>query len=419
VPSSIKPQFLRLRSDSLETTDEASTTADDSVSSCSDVELFELPSVVGGTRVRKSCYFDATVRWGVRSFSVYNHMLLPMCYEGQEAECDALRNHVCLWDVAVERQLELKGPDAVKLAEMITPRAMGSMKVGDMRYAIITDENGGVMNDPVALRIADDCFWFSIADSDVSLWCKALVHCHKLRCSVTEAAVSPCAIQGPKSLPLMQELFGEWVADIKLFTFREVELLGARMLLSRSGWSPERGYELFLRDEAVGNRLFEHIMEVGQKYRIKPGVPNNIRRIEGGMLNFAWSGGDIGLHTNALELCLPMKWFKMDKPDGFIGQEAIERVLAEGGPQCLIVGLKVEGEPITDAFIRPWQVEAADGTVIGKATSFTYSSFMGVNLLIARLNKPFTEPETKVVVLAPSRKYDAVVSTLPFIKRVV
>lgn len=196
-------------------------------------------------RFRKSPYFEATLRWGVQSFQPYNHILMPQVFSSEEDECENLRKNVCLWDVSCERQIEVSGEDALQLAEMLTPRIIGSMKVGEARYAVMTDEEGMVINDPVVLKIAEDRYWFSIADQDMLYWIKGIALGRGLKVKVFEADVSPLAVQGPKSLPLMKDLFGEWVEELKYFHFREVELDGIPMMVCRSGWSPERGYELF------------------------------------------------------------------------------------------------------------------------------------------------------------------------------
>merc|ERR1719359_1471749 len=249
-------------------------------------------------------------------------MLLPLVFSSMEDEYNSLKNDVCIWDVAVERQIEVAGEDALQLVELLTPRMLGSMKVGEARYAIMTDEEGMVVNDPVVLKIAENRYWFSIADSDMLLWIKGLALGRGLKVKVSDADVSPLAVQGPKSLPLMKDLFGDWVEDLKFYNFRETELGGIPMILCRSGWSPERGYELFLTDSSRGDELWEKVMMAGQKYGIKPGSPNHIRRIEGGMLSF---GNDVGPKNSILELGLPPKWCYNDKD--FIGKAAIKNLL--------------------------------------------------------------------------------------------
>lgn len=372
-----------------------------------------LPPITGGTRIRKSCYFDGTVRWGVQQFTTYNHMLLPTIFQSPRAEYETVTKDVCLIDVAAQRQVELEGPDALKLAEMMTPRSLSSMKVGEALYVIMTDEGGMVINDPVVLKVAEDRFWFSIADADILLWAKGIAINSQLNVRISEASVSPCSLVGPKSVPLLQELFGEWVGELKFFHFRETSLDGIPMLLSRSGWSKERAYELFLLDESRGDELWERLMQAGKKYGIKPGVPNQLRRIEGGMLSF---GADMTGHNNALELGLPSRMVDLQKPSGFIGQKSLQRIANEGGPQRRIVGLELQtDQPVTTVMRRPWDVKDMAGTCVGKATSFCFSPMFNTNLAIATLSIEMTVPGSKVSLVMPDGTHcQAVVSKLPF-----
>jgi len=371
-------------------------------------------------RFRKSCYFDATVRWGVQGFTPYNHMLLPIGFTSPEEEYRSLCNDVCLWDVAAERQVELAGADALKLAEMVTPRPLGTMKAGEARYAMITDEAGMVLNDPVVLKLAEDRYWFSLADSDILLWIKGLAIAHRLDVCVTEPAVSPLAVQGPKSLALMRDLFGDWVDELKFYHFKAVELDGVPMLLARSGWSPERGYELFLQDESRGDELWERIMSAGKKYNIRPGVPNQIRRIEGGMLSY---GSDMTPEHSVLELGLPKKWCSPDKAADFVGKAALQRLVAEGAPRRSVVGLQFSADEGDDAGLgplwKPWKVQAADsGDAIGFVTSVCFSPAVGAHLAIATIDVESSADGTAVTVettgLGPR---SAVVRKLPFLPR--
>lgn len=376
--------------------------------------------MVAGSRLRKSCYFDSTVRGGVTGFTSYNHMLLPIAYKTAAKEYANLCENVNIWDVAVERQIEIKGPDALILADMLTPRAMKSMKVGEARYAILTDEEGMVLNDPVVLRIAEDRFWYSIADSDVALWMKGFVaglaRSKKLDVQVFEAAVSPCALQGPKSLDLVKDLFGEWVGELKYFNFRETSLDGIPLVLCRSGWSPERGYELFLQDETRGDELWQRLTKAGEQYSILPGVPHQVRRMEGGMLSY---GSDITAKHNVLELSLPSTWIKLDKENEFLGQGAVEALLKSGGPKRRVTGIKVVDRALVPtALIKSWDVLSEDGKVIGTLSSFCFSSSLGSYIGIATLQSDFAKPDTSVRINTPDGQRMAVVHKLPFMPRV-
>ena len=213
----------------------------------------EFPLMALSTRIRNSPFFQRTQEAGAVAYTVYNRMIMPMAFD-LDKEYSALSQNVALWDVAAERQVELKGPDAEKLANYLTCRDVRGMTVGECKYAVMCDDQGVVINDPVLLKLADDRYWFSIADSDVLLWARAHATTLGLNVDVFEPDASPLAVQGPKSLPLMRDLFGDKidVDNLKHFWFVETELNGIPLLLARSGWSPERGYELYLMDSSRG-----------------------------------------------------------------------------------------------------------------------------------------------------------------------
>lgn len=293
-------------------------------------------------RLRKSPYFEKTVEQGVCEFTVYNRMLMPLYYsEGFDVEYKALTEDVAVWDVAAERQVELLGPDAHKLAQQLTCRNISKIKRGKCVYAIMTDDDGIVVNDPVLLKLAEDRYWFSIADSDVVLWAKGIALGQNLDVKVFEPDVSPLAIQGPASKLLMSDLYGKEVVDrLKYFDFahgEETMLLGKiPTLLARSGWSPELGYEIYLEDGSYGNELYDLVWKYGYQYGIKPGAPNQQRRIEGGMLSF---GADTLQDTNALELGLPKKFVNPYGAHDFIGKKALQQIAEDGGPQRKLYGI--------------------------------------------------------------------------------
>jgi aminomethyltransferase len=373
-------------------------------------QCHKIPDIALGTRIRKSCYFDATLAFGAQKFTTYNHMLLATFFHPDEYE--ALKNDVCLWDVAAQRQVELAGPDALKMAQLITPRALDDMKIGDCRYAVTTDDDGLVTNDPVVLKIDEDRFWFSVADSDLILWVKGIAWALSLDVQIEEAAVSPCALQGPKSVLLLQDLFGQWVGDLKYYKFQQTHLDGIPIVLARSGWSPERGYELYLQDESRGEELWHRLMEAGHKYNIRPGVPNQTRRIEGGMLSY---GADINLH-NALELGLPSRM--VSKTADFIGKEALGRIEADGGPKRMVVGIRLTyQEPLHLQFIRPSRLLDGHSECIGNVTSFCWSPHFGANLGIATVPIEAAKVGTRVRMQTPDGLYEGFVQKLPFMKR--
>ena len=295
-------------------------------------------------------------------------MLMPVSFGDPEREYRALTEAVAVWDVAAERQVQIRGKDAGKLVQMLTCRNVEGMEAGICLYAIMCDDDGTVINDPVLLKHSDELYWLSIADSDVLLWTRAHASANGFDVEVTEPDVSPLALQGPNSLPLCEEIFPDAdVSSLKYFHFVDddttvIEGMDGKpipCLLARSGWSPERGYEIYLKDGTRGEALWDVVMHLGAKHGVVPGCPNNQRRIEGGMLSF---GGDTLADTNALELGLPKRFVHPDcNPHDFIGKAALERVVAEGGPArrfCGIVfdegeGEEEEGNP--DASAAKWR----------------------------------------------------------------
>ena len=224
-----------------------------------------------GTQIRKSPYFDATVRWGAKGFSVYNHMYIPRDFGDPEENFWNLIQTAILCDVAVERQVEITGDDAFKFIQLLTPRDLSNLSIGQCKYVLITNAEGGILNDPVLLRLGENHFWLSLGDSDILLWAQGVAINSNLDVKITEPDVSPLQLQGPNSGKIMIKLFGETIKDIKYYWFKELELDGIPLVVSRTGWSSEFGYELFLRDSSKGNDLYEKIMDAGKNFGIKPG----------------------------------------------------------------------------------------------------------------------------------------------------
>jgi len=358
--------------------------------------LKEAPSLAIGTRLNKSPFFDATIRYGAKAFTVYNHMLMPTFFTNPEDEYWRLIEHVCIWDVAAERQVQLEGPDAAQLLELLTPRDLTKMEPGQCKYAVITNKTGYVINDPVVLKFSNEKFWLSIADGDLALWCEGIAVGMGLDVKVTEPDVSPLALQGPKSTQLVADLFGDWVHDLKYFHFKDVEIDGIPVTLARSGWSPERGYELYLTDGSRGDDLWDIVWDAGEKYNIGPGAPNQIRRLEGGMLSF---GSDIPPNTlTALDLGLPNFMVRLKKKANFVGKAALQKIAATGGATQRVVGVKLDsGHESLPLQIRPWPVlNSSDDEPIGQVTSIAYSPRIKAHVGLAVVPIAHSEAGTKI-----------------------
>ena len=361
-----------------------------------------------GTQIRKSPYFDATVRWGAKAFSVYNHMYIPRDFGDPEQNFWNLVNDAILCDVAVERQVEITGSDAAKFTQMLTPRDLSSMSVGQCRYILITNSEGGILNDPILLRLAENHFWISLADSDVLLWAQGVAVHSGLDVKITEPDVSPLQLQGPKSGEIMRELFGESILELKYYWLREVELDGIPLVVSRTGWSSELGYELYLRDESQGDALWERIMAVGQSFDLKPGHTSSIRRIEGGMLSYH---ADADIHTNPYELGLD-RLVNLDMKAEFIGKAALRRVKDEGVNRKQ-VGLIIDCDPFAGPNTTFLTINKG-GDAIGKVTSAVYSPRLQHNIALAMVDIAYDVIGTEVEVVTVSGPVRATVTERPF-----
>lgn len=361
-----------------------------------------------GTQIRKSPYFDATVRWGAKGFSVYNHMYIPRDFGDPEQNFWNLVNDAILCDVAVERQVEITGPDAARFVQMLTPRDLSKMAVGQCKYILITNAQGGILNDPILLRLAENHFWISLADSDILLWAQGVAVHSGMDVTISEPDVSPLQLQGPKSGEIMRALFGDEIMDLKYYWLRELNLDGIPLIVSRTGWSSELGYELYLRDSAYGDALWERIMAVGIEYGLKPGHTSSIRRIEGGMLSYH---ADADINTNPYELGLD-RLVNVDMEADFIGKDALRRIRDEGVAR-MQVGLIIDTDPLKGPNTRYWQINH-NGDEIGKVTSAIYSPRLERNIALAMVAVEHAHIGTQVEVVLPSGPTTATVVERPF-----
>ena len=361
-----------------------------------------------GTQIRKSPFFDATVRWGAKGFSTYNHMYIPRDFGDPEENFWNLINDAILCDVAVERQLQIKGPDAKKFVQMMTPRDLSQMCVGQCKYVILTNQYGGILNDPVLLRISDDCFWFSLADSDVLFWAQGLAATEKFDIDICEPDVSPLQLQGPKSREIMVELFDEEITTLKYYWFKPFKLNGIDLIVSRTGWSSELGYEIFLLNSKDGDKLYQTIMESGQHMGLKPGHTSTIRRIEGAMLSYH---ADMDINTNPFELGLD-RFIDIDKDFDFVGKEALIEIKRQGVSRQQ-VGLEIKADPMPGPNTRFWEIKIKDNTV-GKVTSAVYSPRLKKNIALAMLEKRYSKIGTEVQVISGADILPAEVVEKPF-----
>ncbi|MEK9838426.1 MAG: glycine cleavage T C-terminal barrel domain-containing protein [Ilumatobacter sp.] len=361
-----------------------------------------------GTQIRKSPYFDATVRWGATGFSVYNHMYIPRDFGDPEENFWNLVNEAILCDVAVERQVEITGPDAARFTQLLTCRDLSAMEVGQCKYILITNADGGLLNDPVLLRLADDHFWISLADSDVLLWAQGVAVHSGLDVTIREPDVSPLQLQGPKSREVMVALFGDWVADLRYYRLRETQLDGIPLVVSRTGWSSELGYEIYLRDGSRGDELWERIMSTGAPLGLKPGHTSSIRRIEGAMLSYH---ADATIENNPFELGLD-RLVAVDADIEFVGKEALRRIRDEGVSRRQ-VGLVIEMEPLGGPNTTFWPV-LAGGETVGQVTSAVWSPRLEQNIALAMVAVEHSGTGTSLEVMTDRGAAPASVVDTPF-----
>ena len=361
-------------------------------------------------RIRTTPFHDATVAAGLSDITVYNKMVLPLSYGDSKAEYDRLINDVAIWDVAAERQVELVGPDAGACAQYLTARDLANQKVGQGYYVAMCDHEGRILNDPVLLKLAEDRFWFSLADADMLMWCRAVAAERGFDVTVREPDVSPLAVQGPKAENLIADLFGEHIREIRLFRFIETELDGIPLVLCRSGWSRQGGFELFLQDGSRGGELWQRVVAAGERYNIGPGAPNHVERVESALLSW---GGDHTPDSNPFEVGMA-KFVHTDIEADYIGKAALRKVASEG-PERLFVGLIVESD-IADAWPLPERTSVTiDGEQVGTMSAIVYSHRLEQTIALAQIKREVVEARAPVTVVGPGGPNTATITDLPFI----
>jgi aminomethyltransferase len=363
---------------------------------------------------RKSPYFEATKRHGCKSWGLYNHMLLPTLYDDPVTEYWALLNDVTVWDVAVERCVEIAGPDAFELTNLITCRDLTTCAVGQCKYVLLTTEWGGIVNDPVLLRLAEDRFWLALADSDALLYVAGVAAGRGLDVEILEADVAPMQVQGPKSKDVIRELFGESVRDLRYYWCTEAEVDGIPVVVSRTGWTGEVGYEIYLQDTSRGDDLFERVVQAGEPYGIRVIAPSEARRIEAGIFNY---GSDMRVSDTPLHISGLERLAELEQEQAFLGKATLERLAATGVDRKL-VGIDIDGDPMTDegALNDFWPVLAPGSSRrIGRVTAGAWSPRLEKNVGFAWVPASHMMDGTPLEVGAPNGKRPATVAPLPFV----
>jgi glycine cleavage system aminomethyltransferase T len=375
-------------------------------------EAFDMSLVQRGARNRRTPYYEATQKHGPKGFTVYNHMYFPIRFDTFEAEFDALLNAVTLWDVSVERCLEISGPDGFRFAQLMTPRDLSKCAVGQAKYVLICDSDGGIVNDPVLTRMDENTFWFALASSDALLFARGLKNAYPdLDVTIQEADVAPLQVQGPKSKDLMVKLLGEGILDLKYYFWTEAKIAGVPVVVTRTGWTSEVGYEVYTTDTARGNDVYQAIIEAGQEFGIKPTGPSDIRRIEGAIFNW---GADMTYQENAYEMGLE-RLVDLDtlSDDDCISIAAYRRI-AEEGVAKRINGVTFDGDPFPSLNNVKWPA-SIDGTRVGKVTSAIHSPRLGQNIGYCWLPTEHSNEGQQVEVETEWGGRTATVTTMPFV----
>lgn len=331
-------------------------------------------------RVRPSPFFESAVAEGLVAANVYNRMVMPTSYGDPEAEYWRLINGVSQWDVGVERQVQLQGPDAGKLAQILSPRDLSTCKVGQGKYVPLCNHRGTIINDPILLKLADDLFWFSIADSDIWFWASAIAAERGLNVEISEPDVSPMALQGPKAEDVVAHVLGDWVRALKYFWFKETEINGIPVAVQRSGWSKQGGFEIYLRDGSKGTQLWNIFKEAGQPWGIGPGAPATPERVESGLVSV---GGDTDDTTNPFEVRLG-KYVDLHVADDVVGIEALRQIKADGIKRHQL-GLILPGDKPAPLGFRLEDI-SFQGKIIGKMTNCVWSPRMKSNIGFALIS---------------------------------
>jgi glycine cleavage system aminomethyltransferase T len=379
-------------------------------------QINEHPEVMLYTRIRKSPFFYASRRHGVKRYSFYNHMYHPRHYGDPVEEYWQLLNGVTLWDVGVERQVEITGPDAFTLANMLVPRDLNKCAVGQCKYVFITAPDGGIINDPVLLRLGENHFWISVADSDVLLWAMGVAYDSGLDVKIGEPDVGPVQVQGPKSKDVLVDLFGERVLEIPYYHLREFELEGVDLIVSRTGYTAELGFEIYVRDASRNAaKLWDLVLEAGKPHGLAVIGPCHIRRIEGGILAY---GADMSLDTNPYEVEMGYEWMvDLEQGADFIGKDALRRIKEEGIRRKL-VGVEIGGEKLgsyIDGSMIDFFPVSKNGDRIGNVTSACYSPRLDKNIGYAMVPIEYADLGADLEVETPGERTSAVVVQKPFI----
>ena len=365
-------------------------------------------TIAKAKRLRATPYTSRIEKQGLTSYTTYNHMLLPAGFEDSlEESYYHLKEHVQIWDVAAERQVEISGEDSAKLVQLMTCRDLSNSKDGRCYYCPIIDDNAGLINDPIVLRLNKNKWWLSIADSDVILFAKGLAIGKKFNVKIKEPNVDIMAVQGPKSFSLMEKVFGKKITELKFFGFDYFDFKGTKHLIARSGWSKQGGYEIYVENTKSGLELYDHLFEIGVEFHVKPGCPHLIERIESALLSY---GNDFDLNDNPLE-CGFDKYVNLDSEVEFLGKERLKEIKSKGIEKKLI-GVKIDHDQINLSKAIEIRINSKR---VGELRSGVYSPTFKKVIGIAMIDKPYFEINTKIEIILNNETKTGVLCNIPFV----
>ena len=365
-------------------------------------------SIARSRRLRSTPYTSRIEKQGVTAYTSYNHMLLPAAFGSLEESYNHLKENVQVWDVAGERQVEISGKDSGKLVQLMTCRDLSKSKIGRCYYCPIIDDQAGLINDPVILKLGEERWWISIADSDVILFAKGLAIGNKFDVKIFEPNVDILAVQGPKSFKLMEKIFGKKITEMKFFGFDYFEFSGAKHLIARSGWSKQGGYEIYVEHTKSGLALYDKLFEVGKEFNVKPGCPNLIERIESALLSY---GNDMDNNDNPLECGLD-KYVNLDTEVDFLGKEKLKEIKQKGISKKLM-GVIIDTKEISVS--KSIDLIGDQNSKIGELRSGVYSPHFKKVIGIAMLEKPHYEVSQTFKISINDSTFEGKVCDLPFI----
>ena len=357
-------------------------------------------------RLRGTPFTSRIEKQGVKSYTVYNHMLLPTTFSTPEEEYKHLKEHVQIWDVSVQREIEISGKDSSELVQLMTCRNLSDSKIGRCYYAPLVDSDGGLINDPLIYKVNDDKWRVCIADSDVLLFAKGIASAKKMDVNIFEAKIDTLAVQGPKSLDIMKKIFGDKIRDLKFFRFDFFEFDKKKFLISRSGFSKQGGYEIHVENVSDGLDLYDHFFKIGKEFNLKPGTPNHPERIEGGLLSY---GSDMDNNDNPLE-CGFDKYVDLDSDIVFLGKENLIKI-KNNGIKRKLMGVKIDIDKIDVSEEIP--LFDSGNKVIGQLRSGAFSPKFQKIVGIAMIKKVFYKTSLKFKIKLEEKLVSGEICNLP------